>query len=376
MFKQEFGYIEKYFLVHYVGSGVMKDNIVVAMAMSGGVDSSAATLRLLDAGYKVFGITAGMTKEYSRCCADIDIVRAAEMCDKLGIPHHIVDLSEDFGSYVIDDFMDEYISGKTPSPCVKCNQYIKFGALADAAKQLGADKIATGHYARIMHDNKKIYLCRGKDRRKDQSYFLARLTKEQLDFSLFPLGDMLKPDVVKYAEEHKLSARKSRESQELCFVTEGTHGDYIDLRSFKTGGTGEIVTVDGKKVGEHHGIHHYTIGQRKGLGIAMGYPVYVTGIDKENNRIIIGERSEVMFKEMNVSGMMATGSDEELPDTFSADCQIRYQHKPAECVVVKQSDGNYHVQFSQSQFAVTPGQLAVFYNGDKVFSSGWISHLS
>ena len=350
----------------------MKDNIVVAMAMSGGVDSSVATLKLLESGYEVFGITARMTREYSRCCADADIERAAVMCDQLGIVHHIVDLSKEFGNYVIDGFMDEYISGKTPSPCIKCNQYIKFGALAGAARTLGADKIATGHYARVILDDGAIFLLRGKDCRKDQSYFLARLTRDQLMFSLFPLGDMLKQDVVRYAEQHKLSARKSRESQELCFVNDGTHGDYIDLRSFKTQGSGNVVTVDGKKVGVHRGIHHYTIGQRKGLGIALGYPVYVTGIDAENNRIIIGDRSAVMSGEMQVRDMVGAEIDTPLPDTFGADCQIRYQHKPAECIVTRQDNGSYYVRFTNLQFAVTPGQLAVFYDGDRVMCSGWI----
>lgn len=351
----------------------MKNNIVVAMAMSGGVDSSAATLKLLEEGYKVFGITAKMTREYSRCCADADIVRAAELCKKIGITHHIVDLSEDFQNYIINDFMDTYLAGQTPSPCVKCNQYIKFNALLSAAKELGADKIATGHYVCIEQEGDEIFLLRGKDRWKDQSYFLARLTKQQLLSSLFPLGDMLKSEVLEYADKHRLSARKSKESQELCFVTDGTHGDYIDLRSFKTRGAGDIVTVDGKKVGRHHGIHHYTVGQRKGLGIAMGYPVYVVGIDVEENRIIIGARDEVMSDKMRIRGMVATGSDKELPASFSAYCQIRYQHKPAECELRQMpGKGNYTVQFKNPQFAATPGQLAVFYDGDRVLGSGWI----
>ncbi len=344
---------------------------VVALGMSGGVDSSAAASILLDSGYTVFGITAKMTQEYSRCCADVDIVRAAKLCKRLGIEHHIVDLCDDFKHNVIEYFMESYIGGYTPSPCVKCNRYIKFGSLLDAAVELGADKIATGHYVRIDNSAEKVHLLRGVDRSKDQSYFLARLKAEQLEKSLFPLGGMLKSEVVEYAGRHELIARKSRESQELCFVTEGTHGSYIDLRSFETKGVGDVVTRDGEKVGEHKGVHHYTIGQRKGLGIAMGYPVYVVEIDADNNRVVIGPRNDVMCRNMWVSDInwISGGA---MPDVFDAICQVRYQHKPAECKVFLQSDEICRVEFIEPQFAVTPGQLAVFYDGDFVLGGGWI----
>lgn len=345
--------------------------IVVALGMSGGIDSSAAASILLDSGYKVFGITAKMTQEYSRCCADIDIERAATLCVKLGIEHHIVDLCDDFKRNVIDDFMTSYIGGETPSPCVNCNQFIKFGTLLDAAVELGADKIATGHYVRVDDKGSKIELLRGVDRSKDQSYFLARLKREQLEKSIFPLGNMVKSEVVEYVDKHNLIARKSKESQELCFVIEGTHGDYIDLRSFETKGFGDVVTSDGVKVGEHKGIHHYTIGQRKGLGIAMGHPVYVVGIDAVNNRIIIGSRDKVMSSKMLVSDVNWLGCDP-LPDIFDAVCQVRYQHKPAACTVSVQENGSFDVEFSEPQFAITPGQLAVFYDGDIVLGGGWI----
>ena len=347
------------------------NKIVVALGMSGGVDSSAAASILLDSGYTVFGITARMTQEYSRCCADVDIERAAKLCARLGIEHHIIDLCADFKRDVIDYFMTSYIGGQTPSPCVNCNRYIKFGTLLDAAIGLGADKIATGHYVRVVDEPGDVRLLRGIDRSKDQSYFLARLKAEQLEKSLFPLGGMLKSEVVKYANQHELIARKSRESQELCFVIEGTHGDYIDLRSFETKGFGDVVTADGVKVGEHKGIHHYTIGQRKGLGIAMGHPVYVTGINAENNQVVIGPREDVMSSDMLVSDINWI-SDKPMPDIFTATCQVRYQHKPAECKVALQADGTCKVEFKEPQFAVTPGQLAVFYDGDIVLGGGWI----
>ncbi len=345
--------------------------IVVALGMSGGVDSSAAASILLDSGYTVFGITARMTQEYSRCCADVDIERAAKLCERLGIEHHIIDLCDDFKRDVIDYFMMSYIGGQTPSPCVNCNRYIKFGRLLDAAIELGADKIATGHYVRVDNDSGEVRLLRGVDRSKDQSYFLARLKREQLEKSLFPLGGMLKSEVVEYADKHELIARKSRESQELCFVIEGTHGDYIDLRSFETKGFGDVVTADGMKVGQHRGIHHYTIGQRKGLGIAMGYPVYVTAIDAGNNRIVIGPREDVMRADMLLSDINWI-SGKPMPDVFDAVCQVRYQHKPAECKVSLQADGIYKAEFTEPQFAITSGQLAVFYDGDMVIGGGWI----
>jgi len=345
-------------------------NKVVAVAMSGGVDSAVVAALVVQQGYKVFGITAKMTQEYSKCCADEDICRAANMCAQLGIEHHVVDVCDAFQSKVIDPFVDSYISGQTPSPCVHCNSNIKFGSLMDHALTLGADLLATGHYVRLRDEAGVLSLERGIDAVKDQSYFLARLTQEQLRHSLFPLGELHKREVSQMAADFSLEARKSRESQDLCFVTEGSHGDWVDLRSFDTKGAGDIVDRSGKVVGRHRGIHHYTIGQRKGLGIAMGYPVYVVDIDADENRITVGEREFSLGREVNLRDVMWCGSA--VNDGAQLMCQVRYNHRAAQCCVSVSDDGAVSAVFDEPQFAITPGQLAVFYAEERVVGSGWI----
>lgn len=344
---------------------------VIAVAMSGGVDSSVAAALLKEANCEIFGVTARMTVEHSRCCSDEDIRRAAETAERLGIRHHVVDVCDPFKETVIEYFVSEYLSGRTPSPCVTCNRVIKFGWLLEKSLELGATKFATGHYARIERHDSGVGLSRGADRAKDQSYFLSRLAQNQLARALLPLGEMSKKRVAAYAAEHRLPARESRESQELCFVTEGTHGDYIELRSFATGGPGDIEDTAGRKLGKHRGIHHYTIGQRRGLGVAVGRPVYVTNIDAERNVLVVGDRAEAMRREMCVADVLwLSGTPAER--NFRASCQIRYNHQGAECEVALQSGDCVRVIFEESQFAVTPGQLAAFYEGDGVIGAGWI----
>lgn len=343
----------------------------IAVAMSGGLDSSVAAWLLREQGFRVFGVTARMTGEYSRCCADEDIERAAGIARELGIEHHVVEVTDTFGSEVIDYFISEYLAGRTPSPCVVCNREIKFGVLFDKAAELGAERLATGHYARIVEEDGASRLRRGIDEAKDQSYFLARLTAEQLARAIFPVGPMRKSDVARYAEEHHIQARQSRESQDICFVTEGTHGDYIDLRSFRTRGPGPIIDGTGRKIGEHRGIHCYTVGQRKGLGIATGKPMYVVSIDAEKNVVRVGERSEAMRREMTVSRTSWAGGL--LPgESVNVFCQVRYNHRAAPCQITSSPNGNLKVVFDQPQFAITPGQLAAFYEGDEVCGAGWI----
>lgn len=343
----------------------------VAVAMSGGVDSAVVAALMADCGAVVFGITARMTREYSRCCADEDIARAVEMCRQLGIKHYIVDVCDEFDEAVIDPFMASYIGGKTPSPCVNCNRSIKFGALLGRALELGADALATGHYARLEDTDGTVYLRRGIDAAKDQSYFLARLSAAQLRRSLFPLGSLHKAEVVDLAEKFGLKkARRSKESQDLCFVVEGTHGEWIDLRSFDTRGQGDIVDCDGNVVGHHRGIHHYTIGQRKGLGVALGYPVYVIGIDVDANRIIVGNREMSLNCDFVLRDVCWNIGD--AAEGKRLLCQVRYNHRAADCTLGGEIDGLLHASFDEPQFAITPGQLAVFYDGDLVAGSGWI----
>lgn len=342
----------------------------VAVAMSGGVDSAVVAGLMQAKGYKAFGITAKMTQEHSRCCADEDICRAANMCSQLGMEHHVVDVCDAFQADVIDPFMDSYIGGETPSPCVNCNNKIKFGVLLEKAVELGADVLATGHYAQLTDNDGIICLERGVDTRKDQSYFLARLTQEQLRQSMFPLGGLHKSEVSQMAADFNLEARKSRESQDLCFVTEETHGEWIDLRSFDTAGAGDIVDRDGNVVGRHRGIHHYTIGQRKGLGIAMGHPVYVIGIDPEKNQVIIGERKYTQGREALLHNVL--WSEAGLTANPNLMCQVRYNHLSSPCKVDVSDNGDVTAIFEEPQFAITPGQLAVFYDGNRVVGSGWI----
>ena len=343
---------------------------VVAIGMSGGVDSSVAAALLVQQGYRVMGVTAKMTQEYSRCCADEDIVRAASMCSQMGIEHHIVEVCAEFQEQVIDPFMESYLSGQTPSPCVNCNSYIKFGSLLEKSLELGADKLATGHYVQLGERNGIPELRRGVDVAKDQSYFLSRLKPEQLRHTLFPLGSLKKTEVSQLAADFDLEARKSKESQELCFVTEGTHGDWIDLRSFETPGSGDIVDESGKVLGRHRGVHHYTIGQRKGLGIALGFPVFVIAIDAELNRIVVGERERSLGTVVTLRDMhWAQGK---APAETQSWCQIRYNHRGAPCRITVGTEGSVTVTFDEPQFAITPGQLGVLYDGDCVVGAGWI----
>lgn len=347
-----------------------KESHKVAIAMSGGVDSAVVAALVAESGADAFGITAKFTQEYSRCCADENIARAAEICRELGIEHHVVNLCAEFEAEVIEPFAASYISGETPSPCVNCNRSIKFGVLLERARELGADVLATGHYARLKEEDGMVNLYRGIDEIKDQSYFLARLSQEQLRHSDFPLGEMRKADVVRLAERYGLRPRSSRESQDLCFVVDGNHGEWIDLRSFDAPGKGEIVDGDGNVVGHHRGIHHYTIGQRKGLGVALGYPAYVIGIDAGSNRIIVGKRDESLAKTFVLRDVCWNG-DSPLEGSRML-CQVRYNHTVSPCILGKTENGLMQAVFEQSQFAITPGQLAVFYDGKRVAGSGWI----
>jgi tRNA-uridine 2-sulfurtransferase len=339
--------------------------------MSGGVDSSVAAALLREQGCDVIGLTAVMSPGFSRCCSDDDVATAREVAAQVGIPHRVVDLSAEFRREVIEYFMREYLAGRTPSPCARCNRCIKFGALLREAQRLGAEYLATGHYARVREDDQGCRLLRGKDARKDQSYFLALLTQDQLRRSCFPLGRMTKERVTDLARRLGLAARHSRESQELCFVDTEDHGTWIDVRCLETRGWGDIVDARGVKLGEHHGIHHYTVGQRRGLGVAAGHPVYVTALDVERNRVVVGERAEAMRAEMEVADLSWVAGRPPSA-AFRALAQIRYNHAAAPAQVRLRPDGGAHVQFDEPQFAVAPGQLAVLYDGEEVLGGGWI----
>lgn len=356
---------------------------VVAVAMSGGVDSSVAAAVLKENGYEVIGITALITGsdtvKQSRFCSDSTIQITKQVADQLEIPIYVVDVHEEFESQIIEYFISEYISGRTPSPCGLCNSRIKFGLLMEKALCLGAGCLATGHYARIREDEKKrCHLLRGIDQDKDQSYFLFNLTQEQLAKTIFPLGGTTKKEVLVYAQEQKLASRESKGSQELCFVSAEHYGTWIEARRPDIRGTGDIVDTQGRKLGEHRGIYHYTIGQREGLGIAVGYPVYVVALDAKQNIVVVGDRSETLKKCMIVKDVdWITGG---MPSrVFRALTRIRYNHKPAASFIRLSegssglNDGVVEVEFEEAQFAITPGQIAAFYIGSELIGGGWIS---
>ena len=343
----------------------------VAVAMSGGVDSSVAAALLRDQGHAVIGLTAILSPGFSRCCSDEDVRTARAVAAQLGIAHHVVDASGPFQRGIVDSFVAEYLAGRTPSPCVLCNRHIKFGLLLQQARQLGAERLATGHYARVARDGDRVRLRRGRDARKDQSYFLALLTDEQLRRSVFPLGDLTKDEVAGLAHAKGLAARHSRESQEVCFVDETDPGTWIDVRRLDAPGAGEIVDLNGVQLGMHRGVHHYTVGQRRGLGLAVGEPRYVVALDAARNRVVVGRRAEALGATARVRDACWIAGRPPA-DEFRAAVQIRYRHQAAPARVRVAPDARACVAFDEPQFAIAPGQLAAFYAGDELLGGGWI----
>ena len=356
----------------------MKKRVVVAM--SGGVDSSIAAALLIKEGYEVIGISMKLWKdEYynaqngGTCCSLDDVSDARRVADKLGIPFYVINMEKEFRSSVINYFIDEYLTGKTPNPCIPCNKVLKFDVLAKRAEQLGADYVATGHYAqKVRYQNGKYLLKRGKDAGKDQSYFLFNLTQEQLQKVLFPLGGYFKKEVRNHARSMGLSVAEKTESQEICFIPDNDYPAFI----LKEKGTqfvkkGKIVNTTGKFLGEHKGISFYTIGQRKGLKISSPTPLYVKQIDATNNRLIVGEKEEVKSKKLriqNVNWFKPPGKKKKIYELV----QIRYRHKPASAVISFDNPDEPEIEFDEAQLAITPGQAAVIYHNDTVLGGGWI----
>ncbi len=335
--------------------------------MSGGVDSSVAAALLKDRGFEVIGITMRIW-EHSK---DEDAKRVA---DKLGIPHYELDLRDVFKEKVITNFCEEYKDGRTPNPCIRCNKYIKFDALAKKAKELSADYMATGHYAKIEFDNKrkKYLLKKGIDTKKDQSYFLYVLTQEQLKYTLMPLGDLTKEQVRKIAKEKNLHVVNSPESQEICFIPDNNYGKFVE-EHFNSSliCPGPIVNKEGKVIGEHRGIVFYTVGQRRGMGIADKKPLYVVAIDKKNNTITAGREEDLYTNEL-IADNMNFINIEKLETSIKAEARIRYLHQPSQATVIPLNEDKVKVKFDSPQRAVTPGQAVVFYNGEEIIGGGTI----
>jgi tRNA-specific 2-thiouridylase len=358
-----------------MNSSVKKRRIVVAM--SGGVDSSVTAALLKEEGHDVIGLSMRV-RRHSTAPPDDDerhppdnIHDAKTVARHLDIPFHVVDLEEEFKGLIIDYFIDEYFRGRTPNPCALCNQRIKFGLLMKKAVELGADFLATGHYARLTKDEEgRTRMLKGVDEEKDQSYFLFALTREQLSGSLFPLGDMTKREVHRLAARYHLPVADKGESQEICFIPDD---DYVRLLEETRGkGTlsGNIVDRRGNVLGRHEGTYRFTVGQRKGLGIAHPHPLYVLGVDAARREVIVGAREELA-----TSGLMASGVNWISPipgSPIKAACKIRYRHREVGCTIIPLENGRAEVRFAREENGVTPGQAVVFYNGDEVLGGGWI----
>ncbi len=351
----------------------MKKRIVVAM--SGGVDSGTTAALLKKEGHDVIGVTMQLW-DYGDadggCCSADDVRDARRVTDQIGIPHYVVNYMDVFKKYIVEDFMNKYLSGKTPSPCVLCNQFMKFNFLLRRALELDADYLATGHYARIETEEAtgKFYLNKAADSSKDQSYFLFTLTQNELGRIMFPLGSMTKEEVRETAKNMKLKVANKLDSQEVCFITGGDYRDFLKENSEKNNGKGEIVDIDGNLLGYHDGIHSFTVGQRRGLGIAKGKPMYVVEVDPETNKVIVGGEKAILKTKLFANNIVwGNGTPS---DKIEIKAKIRYRHMEDDALVELCSDGEALVEFKKPQRAMAPGQAIVFYKGNRVLGGGWI----
>ncbi len=370
----------------------MQRHQTIAVAMSGGVDSSAVAALLCQQGYTVVGLTLqlwnqrrlagreGMPSEpvQGRCCSLDDVYDARRVAETLGIPYYIVNQEERFEHDVVRPFVSEYLSGRTPIPCSLCNNHLKFDQLLTTARQIGAELLATGHYAVNQFDEAsgRWQLRRPADRSKDQTYFLFGLTQEQLSRTLFPLGEMRKPDVREEAKRAGLRLFEKPDSQEICFIPGGDYKKFIDAYLDEQGErlpdtAGELVTSAGEVIGTHTGIHNFTVGQRKGLGVATGDPLYVLEIRGEERKVVVGSGDELftkMLRARDLNWISVSG----LSQPMRIQAKIRHRHEPAEALLERVSNDEVRVTFDAPQRAVTPGQAVVFYDGNVVVGGGWI----
>jgi tRNA-specific 2-thiouridylase len=364
----------------------------IAVAMSGGVDSSTVAAMLRADGHQVIGLTMQLWNQrrlashtgipetvQGRCCSLDDVYDARRVAETLGIPYYVVNQEDRFERDVVRPFVEEYLSGRTPIPCSLCNNHLKFDQLLIVAQQIGADALATGHYARVEFDEQsgRWLLKRPADRSKDQTYFLFGLTQAQLSRTLFPLGEMTKPEVRELARHHGLALAEKPDSQEICFVPGGDYKNFLDAYLAEQGDAlpdtaGELVTSDGSVIGEHHGIHQFTVGQRKGLGVATGSPLYVIQIKGDTRQVVVGNQEDLYSTTMPVKKINLI-SVADLREPMRVQVKIRHRHEPAPAQIEISGTDEMTITFDQPQRAITPGQAAVFYDGDIVVGGGWIA---
>jgi tRNA-specific 2-thiouridylase len=362
----------------------------IAVAMSGGVDSSTVAALLRARGEGIVGLTMQLWNQRRlpelmadgvaghRCCSLDDVYDARRVAEHLDFPYYVVNFERQFEETVVRPFVDDYLSGRTPIPCARCNTFVKFEDLILLARQVGAERLATGHYARIRRNAKtgRWELLRAVDRAKDQSYFLFGLTQEQLSRTEFPLGEMSKTEVRDAARAARLPVAEKPESQEICFVPNGDYARFIEAYLEEQGTAvaatpGEIATPEGAVVGRHEGLHRYTVGQRRGLGLSVGRPLYVIEIDVEKNRLVVGEDADLRRDSCEVREVNWI-TWETLAAPVDAEVKIRYRHESARARIEPAGDGRARLRFEKPQRAITPGQAAVFYQEDMVLGGGWI----
>ena len=370
----------------------------IAVAMSGGVDSSAVAAMLRAEGHSIVGLTmqlwnqrrlaghAGMPESVQgRCCSIDDVYDARRVAETIGIPYYVVNHEARFERDVVKPFVSEYLAGRTPIPCSLCNNFLKFDEFLTMARQIGAERIATGHYARVSYaeDTGRWLLQRPVDRAKDQTYFLFGLTQEQLSRTLFPLGGMTKAEVRQVARQHGLASAEKPESQEICFVPGGDYKRFIEAYLEEQGealpdSSGELVSTSGQAIGEHTGIHNFTVGQRKGLGVATGSPLYVIQIkpagnsNSDRNQVVLGPE-ELLYSKILRARDLNWISVASLTNPMRVSVKIRHRHEPAMALIANTATGEVTATFDEPQRAITPGQAAVFYDRDVVVGGGWIA---
>ena len=351
----------------------------VVVAMSGGVDSSVAASLLAQAGYDVIGLSMQLYDQresadaFGSCCSLDDLYDARRVASAIGIPHYIVNFEERFQASVVRNFVSEYASGRTPIPCVHCNADLKFATLVERADAFDAAGVATGHYARVVFDEPagRYRLLRSVDRDKDQTYFLFSLTQAQLSRAMFPVGHLTKHEVRAHARECGLAVAAKPDSHEICFVPDGDAAGFVERHLDSRPREAEVVDTRGRVLGTHRGVHGLTIGQRKGLGLSAGVPLYVLRLDSDAAQVVVGPREELEQVRLTASGVnWIAGVPPDEPRRVTA--RIRHRHADAPATVTPETGDRAHVQFDTPQVAITPGQAVVFYDADEVIGGGWI----